>query len=146
MQTLNSIGLDEAQTIAAKALAKGAELKLQPLVVAILDARGILKTYVAEDGTSVLRYEIALAKAYGALGMGVGSGALAARAEVNPHFINAVIGLSPKGLVPGRGGVLIRDGGGAIVGAVGISGDVSDKDEACAIAGIEAAGLTADAG
>jgi uncharacterized protein GlcG (DUF336 family) len=48
--------------------------------------------------------------------------------------------------VPVAGGVLIKDGDGRVLGAVGISGDVSDNDEAAAVAGIEAAGFTADPG
>jgi len=126
-------------------LAKAAEKKLKPLVIAILDARGCVKLTAAQDGTSLLRFEVAHAKAYGALAMGMGSRALYQRAQEQGYFIDAVSTLAQGRLVPVPGGVLIQDGG-TLLGAIGVSGDTSDNDEACAIAGIEAAGLKANPG
>jgi uncharacterized protein GlcG (DUF336 family) len=137
--------LDIARKILDAALAKGVEKKLKPLVVTVLDARGCVKVTAAQDGTSLMRAEIAHGKAYGALAMGMGSRALYQRAQEQPSFIGAMNGLAQGALVPVPGGVLIQDGG-VLLGAVGISGDTSDNDEACAIAGIEAAGLKANAG
>jgi uncharacterized protein GlcG (DUF336 family) len=138
--------LEQAQTIIATALKHGADHKLQPLVVAVLDERGVLKGYAAQDGTSLRRYEIARGKAHGALALGIGSRALAKRAAASPHFIAAVTHAVGGSLIPVPGGVLIRAADRAIIGAVGISGDNSDNDEAAAIAGITAAGLAADPG
>ena len=126
--------LDVARKILDVALAKGIEKKLKPLVVTILDARGCVKASAAQDGTSLLRSEIAHGKAYGALALGMGS------------RVSAVNTLAQGRMVPVPGGVLIQDGGGALLGAVGVSGDTSDNDEICAVAGIEAAGLKANAG
>jgi uncharacterized protein GlcG (DUF336 family) len=137
--------LDVARKILDAALAKGIEKKLKPLVVTVLDARGCTKITAAQDGTSLMRAEIAHGKAYGALAMGMGSRALFQRSQEQPSFIGAMNGLAQGALVPVPGGVLIQDGG-ALLGAVGISGDTSDNDEACAIAGIEAAGLKANPG
>ena len=137
--------LDVARKILDAALAKGLEKKLKPLVVTVLDARGCVKISAAQDGTSLLRSEIAHGKAYGALAMGMGSRALFQRAQEQAYFIGAVNTLAQGRMVPVPGGVLIRDGG-VLLGAVGISGDTSDNDEACAIAGIEAAGLKANPG
>ncbi len=137
--------LDVARKILDAALAKAAELKLKPLVVTVLDARGCVKVTAAQDGTSLLRAEVAHGKAYGALAMGMGSRALFQRAQEQGYFIDAVNALAQGRLVPVPGGVLIQDGN-TLLGAVGISGDTSDNDEACAIAGIEAAGLKANAG
>jgi uncharacterized protein GlcG (DUF336 family) len=137
--------LEIARKILDAALAKGIEKKLKPLVVTILDARGCVKLTAAQDGTSLLRSEIANGKAFGALAMGMGSRALFQRAQEAPFFVSAVNTLAQGRLVPVPGGVLIQDGG-MLLGAVGISGDTSDNDEACAIAGIEAAGLKANAG
>jgi uncharacterized protein GlcG (DUF336 family) len=137
--------LDVARKILDAALAKGIEKKLKPLVVTILDARGCVKLTAAQDGTSLLRSEIANGKAFGALAMGMGSRALYQRAQEAPFFVSAVNTLAQGRLVPVPGGVLIQDGA-ALLGAVGISGDTSDNDEACAIAGIEAAGLKANPG
>jgi uncharacterized protein GlcG (DUF336 family) len=137
--------LDVARKILDAALAKGIEKKLKPLVVTILDARGCVKLTAAQDGTSLLRSEIANGKAFGALAMGMGSRALFQRAQEAPFFVSAVNTLAQGRLVPVPGGVLIQDGA-ALLGAVGISGDTSDNDEACAIAGIEAAGLKANPG
>jgi uncharacterized protein GlcG (DUF336 family) len=137
--------LNIARKILDAALAKAAEKKLKPLVIAILDARGCLKLTAAQDGTSLLRFEVAHAKAYGALAMGMGSRALYQRAQEQSYFIDAVSTLAQGRLVPVPGGVLIQDGG-TLLGAIGVSGDTSDNDEACAIAGIEAAGLKANPG
>jgi uncharacterized protein GlcG (DUF336 family) len=138
--------LDVARKILDTALAKGVEKKLKPLVVTVLDARGCVKALAAQDGTSLLRSEIAHGKAYGALAMGMGSRALFQRAQEQAYFIGAVNTLAQGRMVPVPGGVLILDDNGALLGAVGVSGDTSDNDEICAIAGIEAAGLKANAG
>jgi uncharacterized protein GlcG (DUF336 family) len=141
-----SLTLEQAQTIVATALRHGDEQKFQPLAVAILDARGALKAFAAQDGTSLRRAEIATGKAHGALSFGIGSRSLAKRAAATPHFIAAVTHAVGGMLVPVPGGVLIRTAGKEIIGAVGISGDTSDNDEAAAIAGITAASLIADPG
>jgi uncharacterized protein GlcG (DUF336 family) len=138
--------LDVARKILDTALAKGVEKKLKPLVVTVLDARGCVKASAAQDGTSLLRSEIAHGKAYGALAMGMGSRALFQRAQEQAYFVSAVNTLAQGRLVPVPGGVLILEGTGNLLGAVGVSGDTSDNDEICAIAGIEAAGLKANAG
>jgi uncharacterized protein GlcG (DUF336 family) len=138
--------LDVARKILDVALAKGIEKKLKPLVVAVLDARGCIKALAAQDGTSLLRSEIAHGKAYGALAMGMGSRALFQRAQEQAYFVSAVNTLARGALVPVPGGVLIQDSSGALLGAVGVSGDSSDNDEICALAGIEAAGLKANPG
>jgi uncharacterized protein GlcG (DUF336 family) len=138
--------LDVARKILDTALAKGVEKKLKPLVVAVLDARGCVKVLAAQDGTSLLRGEIAHGKAYGALALGMGSRALFQRAQEQAYFINAVNTLAQGRMVPVPGGVMILDDNGTLLGAVGVSGDTSDNDEICAIAGIEAAGLKANAG
>ena len=137
--------LDLARKILDAALAKGGEKKLKPLAVTVLDPRGCVKASAAQDGTSLLRGEIAHGKAYGALAMGLGSRALFQRAQEQAFFIGAVNTLAQGRMVPVPGGVLIQSGG-VLLGAVGISGDTSDNDEACAVAGIEAAGLKANPG
>ena len=137
--------LDTARKILDAAFAKSTELKLKPLVVTILDARGVLKIAAAQDGTSLMRAEIANGKAWGALAMGMGTRALFQRAQEQAYFVSAVNSLAQGRLVPVPGGVLIQDGA-TLLGAIGVSGDTSDNDEACAVAGIEAAGLKANAG
>src|SRR4030095_8529748 len=137
--------LDVARKILDAALAKGVEKKLKPLVITILDARGAVKVTAAQDGTSLMRAEIAHGKAYGALALGMGSRALFQRAQEQAYFVSAVNALAQGRLVPVPGGVLIQDGS-TLLGAVGVSGDTSDNDEACAVAGIQAAGLKANAG
>ena len=137
--------LDVARKILDAALAKGVEKKLKPLVITILDARGCVKVTAAQDGTSLMRAEIAHGKAYGALAMGMGSRALFQRAQEQAYFVSAVNTMAQGRLVPVPGGVLIQ-GDGGLLGAVGVSGDTSDNDEICAVAGIEAAGLKANAG
>ena len=138
--------LDVARKILDTALAKGVEKNLKPLVVTVLDARGCGKLSAAQDGTSLLRSEIAHGKAYGALALGMGSRALFQRAQEQAYFIGAVNTLAQGRMVPVPGGVLILDDNGTLLGAVGVSGDTSDNDEICALAGIEAARLKANAG
>jgi uncharacterized protein GlcG (DUF336 family) len=120
-------------------------MKFQPLAVAVLDPRGCLKAYKAEDGTSLMRFDIAFGKAWGALGLGFGTRELQRRAEWGVFF-NALQVMAEGKMVPVPGGVLIRNGAGLIVGAVGVSGDGSENDEMCAIQGIAAAGLKPDTG
>lgn len=137
--------LEVAQSIISTAIAKGHELGLNPLTVAVLDAGGHVKALAREDNTSTLRPDIATGKAHGAIALGLGSRTIFNRAKEQPYFIQAMNGLANGSLVPVPGGVLIRESG-EIIGAVGITGDSSDNDEACAITAIEAAGFTADPG
>src|SRR3954467_9742880 len=143
---MSELTLDVARKILDAALAKALEKKLKPLVVTVLDPRGCVKISAAQDGTSLLRSEIAHGKAYGALALGMGSRALFQRAQEQAYFVSAVNTLAQGRLVPVPGGVLMLDTSGALLGAVGVSGDTSDNDEICALAGIEAAGLKANAG
>ncbi len=142
----NGLTLDQAEAIVAAARAKGRELGLLPLTVVVLDAGGQVKMVQREDGSSLLRPEIALGKAYGALAMGLGGRELARRAQSMQGFMNALSDIAGGRAVPVQGGVLACDAGGTILGAVGISGDVSAQDEVCAVAGIQAAGLRPDTG
>lgn len=144
-----NLTLEQANVIIEHARAKGRETGCKPLTVVVLDAGGQFKALAREDGSGILRAEIATGKAWGALGIGLGSRALAKRIQEDPlgaAFVEAIATASGGKVVPVPGGVLVREPGGALIGAVGISGDTSDKDEACAVAGVEAAGLTADTG
>ncbi len=141
-----SLTLAKASVIVDAALKKARETNCMPQTVVVLDAGGHVVAAKREDGSGILRFEIGFGKAWGALGMGWGSRTMMERAAQNPNFLTAIVGASGGRLVPNPGGVLIKDGGGHIIGAVGISGDTADKDEVCAIAGVEAAGLKPDAG
>ncbi|MCK0209593.1 heme-binding protein [Starkeya koreensis] len=141
-----SLTLNAAQTILSTALDTIRKGNFKPMAVVVLDARGAVKVSAAEDGTSLKRFEVAHGKAYGALSLGMGSRSIFKRAKEQAFFVASVTDVVGGALVPVPGGVLIRDADGEIVGAVGISGDTSENDEAAAIAGIEAAGLKADAG
>ncbi len=143
---MTALTLDVARKISDAALAKCREMKLKPMAITVLDARGCVKTSVAEDGTSLMRGEIAHGKAYGALALGLGSRAIFKRANEQPYFVDAMNTMARGALVPVPGGVLIHDKSGALLGAIGISGDTSDNDETACIAGIEAAGLTGNTG
>jgi uncharacterized protein GlcG (DUF336 family) len=141
-----TLTLQAARTIVAAAAEKAEALKLKPLTIAVLDAGGAIKLLERADGASLMRPEVAVGKAYGAIALGIGSRAIFKRAQEQPYFIQSMNALARGSLVPVPGGVLVKGENGAILGAVGITGDSSDNDEACAVAGIEAAGLTADAG
>lgn len=135
--------LEQAQTIIAKAYEKAAEMGLNPLTIAVLDDGGNLKAFARADGPGApMRPQVAIGKAFGAVGMGRSSRQIGEMFQDRPHFGTSLVGVSEGRLVPVPGGVLIKSGD-EIVGAVGVSGDTSDNDEAAAVAGIEAAGLTA---
>lgn len=140
---MTTITLAQANTIATAALAKGREMGLKPLTVAVLDAGGHLIALQREDGSSNMRPQIAIGKAGGALALGLSSRKIADMAVDRPTFVASLTGLAPQGLIPAAGGVIVVDASGTPLGAVGITGDLSDNDEACALAGIAAAGLTA---
>jgi uncharacterized protein GlcG (DUF336 family) len=143
---MSVLTLAQASIIVDKALEHGRAQKMKPLTVAVLDAGGHLVAFKREDGSSLLRPQIAQGKAWGVLGMGFGGRELARRAAAAPTFMGALMDASGGRIIPVPGGVLIRSSEGAIIGSVGISGDTSEQDEACAVAGIKAAGLVADTG
>lgn len=143
---MTQLTLAATQTLIAAALDHAGKAGLKPLAVAVLDGRGAMKGFAAQEGTSLKRGEVAHGKAHGALALGMGSRAIFKRAQEQDYFIAAVSHVVGGALVPVPGGVLIRDKAGALLGAVGISGDTSDNDEAAAMAGIAAAGLVGDPG
>lgn len=140
----STLTLDQAVTIAARAIAAGRREKMLPLAVVVVDAGGQIVAVQRDDGCGTLRVRIAQGKARGALGMGISSRAIRDRLQSRPAFQSAVATASGGQFIPVPGGVLILDGDGRAIGAVGISGDTSDRDEYCAIEGIRAAGLDAD--
>ena len=142
---MTALTLAKAESLAVAALAEGRRLGLAPLTVVVLDAGGHVVTAKREDGAGILRYEIAYGKAWGALGMGFGTRELAQRAATSPAFVAAISAASGGRIVPSPGGVLVRANC-ATIGAVGISGDTGPQDEACALAGIAAAGFDAATG
>lgn len=149
MQTsvaLQTLTLACAQQIITAALAHARSAGMLPLAVTVLDVRGALKAFGAEEGTSLYRFEISRGKAQGALGMGFGGREVERRWGLVPGFIGAVGMLSEGNLVPVPGGVLVRDAQGTLLGAVGISGETSINDEIAAVAGVQAVGLVADTG
>ena len=143
---MTKLTLAAASIIVDTALAEGRARGYQPLTVAVLDAGGHLVALKREDKSSLLRPQIATAKAWGVLGMGFGGRELERRAQRVPIFFNVLSDLADGRMVPVPGGVLIRDASGEIIGSVGIRGDASGNDELCAIAGIKAAGLVPDTG
>jgi uncharacterized protein GlcG (DUF336 family) len=136
------LSLDAAKIIAEAALAAGREKGFMPLTVAVLDAGGHLVAFLREDGSGILRPEVATGKAWGALGMGTSTRMLRDRLADRPAFQAALAAASGGKFIPVPGGVLIRNADGDVIGAVGISGDTSDKDEYAAITAVQAAGLT----
>lgn len=136
-----TLTLAAADAIVAKALATARERNLQPLTVAVLDSGGHLVCCKREDGSGILRFEIAFGKAWGALGMGRASRELEQMSLQRPVFVTTLATVAGGRFVPVPGGVLVTSENGSVLGAVGVSGDTSDADEDCAIAGIRAAGF-----
>lgn len=140
MRLHTTLPLDRANAIVIESLTLGRKASLLPLTVVVLDAGGKLVAMQSEDGSGLIRFEIALGKAYGALGMGFSSRLIRDRLSERPTFQNALAAASDGRLIPVPGGVLVEDAEGVTLGAVGISGDTSDKDEYCAIEAIKSAG------
>ena len=143
---MSSLTLEQASKITDAALQEGARRKFAPLCVVVLDPGGHALVLKRMEKASISRPQIATAKAAGCLGMGFGGRELARRAQAVPAFFTALASIFPQGIVPVAGGVLIRNAAGELLGAMGVSGDTSDNDEVCAVAGIQAAGLVADTG
>ena len=141
-----SITLEQARTIVDAALAHGTKQGFNPLTVAVLDPGGALVALGRQDGSGHLRPDIAIAKAWGVLGLGMTNRAIAARAADSPEFFTSVAALAGGRIFSVPGGVFVRVAGGALLGAVGVTGDASLNDEAAAVAGIDAAGLVAQTG
>ena len=139
-------GINQAKTrkIIRGIFARGKQLKLKPLAAVILDAGGHPLAFEREDGAAPGRFKIAEGKANAAIMMGMPSSALQKRAEEQAYFINAMNGVYGGSFVPVPGGVLVRDKKGSIIGAVGVTGDSSENDAECAMAGIESAGLVGE--
>lgn len=140
---MSAITLAIANKIIEGALAHGTEKEFKPLSVVALDAGGHVIAFQRQDGASMLRFEIASGKAYGALSIGFGSRWLEKAAAERPHFIAGLNAVSGDKVVPVAGGVLVRNADGELLGAIGVSGDTSDNDENAALHGIQAAGLSA---
>jgi len=138
---MHRLNLTQANALIEAAFAHGAELGLKPLTVTIHDPGGHLIACQRQDGASNMRVKLAGGKACGALALGVSSRTLGDMALERPHFVAAVDTMCEGGMVPAAGGVIVCDGDGAILGAVGVTGDTSDSDEACALAAIESQGL-----
>ncbi len=138
--------LSTARTILDAAQAHARAHDFKPLAIAVLDPRGAVRAFIAEDGASLHRGDVAIGKAYGAIALGIPSRSIGKRAEQQAYFVAAMSHITGGKMVPVGGGVLIRDAAGALIGAIGISGDTSDNDEAACCAGIAAAGLVAETG
>src|SRR6516225_9056217 len=140
-----AITLDQANHIIAAILARGAELDCRPLSVIVVEPGCKPKAFQKEDGSSMIRFEMALGKAYAALALGRNSKLVRVRAQEKPIFMDYLIAASGDQIFPEGGGMLIRDAEGEVIGAVGVTGDTEDRDEELAIHDIHAAGLKTDA-
>jgi uncharacterized protein GlcG (DUF336 family) len=140
-----AIAIQKARSIIKAATAKGTEAGFKPLSIVVLDAGGHVVAFERSNGASVGRFEVARGKAYGCIMLGMGGTAIEARGVAQPVFVDAMNGAFNGRFVPVKGGVLIRDAKGNLLGAVGVTGDTSDNDALAAIAGIEAAGFVAEA-
>lgn len=138
---MNRISLEQANAVIDAAFRKGAELKLKPLSVAVLDPGGHVIAFQRQDGASLARFQIATGKAAGALAMGLSSRKVADIAVERPTFFAGLAALAPNGIIAAAGGVIAMADG-EVMGAIGVTGDTSDNDELAALAGITAVGLS----
>jgi uncharacterized protein GlcG (DUF336 family) len=141
---MSAITLKQAERVIDAILARGRELECRPLSVIITDPGARITAFKKEDGSSMMRFEMALGKAFAALALGRSSSLVHARADERPLFMNFLIGASGGQLFPEGGGMLIRDQSGELIGAVGVTGETEQRDEELAAYGIRAAGLKTD--
>ena len=133
-----NISLSMAQIAKEASITEARRLNLKRITVAILDAGGHLVALARENASSNLRPKIAIAKAAGALALGVSSREIGEMALERPTFISAAATLAAEGLIPAAGGLLVRNDDGNVIGAIGVTGDTSDNDELCALEGLAA--------
>ena len=141
---MTAISLDQANRIIAAILARGAEMNCRPLSAIVVEPGCVVKAFQKEDGCSMIRFEMAYGKAYAALALGRSSKLVRLRNEEKPAFMRYLVAASDDRIFPEGGGLLIRDQAGAVIGAVGVTGDTEDRDEELAAHGIRAAGLKTD--
>ncbi|MFZ0989807.1 MAG: heme-binding protein [Xanthobacteraceae bacterium] len=142
---MTSVTLDQAERIIDAIIERGAALNCRPLSVIVVEPGCKVKAFKKEDGSSMIRFEMAYGKAYAALSLGRSSKLVRERAQERPIFMRYLIAASGEQIFPEGGGMLIRDSGGEVIGAVGVTGDTEDRDEELAVHGIHAAGLKTDA-
>ena len=136
-----TLTLAQANQIISAALAHSMQSGYKPMGIVVLDDAGNLKAFAREDGASMFRFDVALGKAWGAVGMGASSRVLGQRAKDNPNFFVSLAATAQGKFLPQTGAVLIKDSSGNTIGAAGASGGTGDEDEAICMAGIAAAGL-----
>src|SRR5262249_37073742 len=136
--------VEQANRIIAAILARGGELDCRPLSVIVVEPGCKVKAFQKEDGSSMIRFEMAFGKAYAALALGRASKLVRVRAQEKPLFMDYLIAAGGAQILPGGGGALIGDAPGEVIGAVGVTGDTEDRDEDLAAHGIRAAGLKTD--
>ncbi|MGW5880315.1 GlcG/HbpS family heme-binding protein [Nocardiopsis terrae] len=141
-----AITLEQAQGLIDGAGKYAAANDLKPLTIAVLDPGGVLVALARQDGSGLLRPDLAVAKAWGVLGLGMNNRAIAARAEASPEFFASLTALAQGRVLSVPGGVFVRDGRGALLGACGATGDTSANDELALLSGIESVGLRAETG
>ena len=139
------ITLDQSDAIIDAVLARGRELGCRPLSAVVVEPGAKVKAFKKEDGSSMMRFEMAFGKAYAALALGRSSSLVRERAEERPMFMDFLIDSSDRQIFPEGGGMLVRDAAGAVIGAVGVTGDTQERDEELCAHGIHAAGLKTDA-
>jgi uncharacterized protein GlcG (DUF336 family) len=141
---MSVLTLEQANRIIAAVLKRGAELDCRPLSVIVVEAGCKVKAFQKEDGSSMVRFEMAFGKAYAALAMGRSSKLVKVRAEEKPIFMRYLQSATGDQIFPEGGGLQIRNEDGEVIGAVGVTGDTEDRDEELAAYGIRAAGLKTD--
>ena len=141
---MTMISLEQSNRIITAIFERGGELGCRPLSVVVVESGAKVKAFQKEDGSAMMRFEMAYGKAYAALALGRSSSLVRVRTEERPLFMQYLIRASDDQIFPEGGGMLIRDEDGEVIGAVGVTGDTQERDEELAAHGIHAAGLKTD--
>jgi len=141
---VSMITLSQSEKIIDAILARARQLKCRPISVVVVEHGAVVKAFKKEDGSAMMRFEMALGKAHAALAMGRSSSLVRLRTEERPLFMDFLFKASQDRIFAEGGGMLIRDANGELLGAVGVTGDTQERDEELAAHGIRAAGLKTD--
>jgi uncharacterized protein GlcG (DUF336 family) len=136
-----TISLAQANIIASAALEAGRTEGVLGLTAVVTDPGGFIRCAMRGDEAGNFGIDIALAKAQTALGLKMSSAAIASIFAGNAAILAGLAGATGGRFLALGGAILVQDAAGQLLGAVAVAGSSPENDEACAVAGVSAAGL-----
>lgn len=141
---MTTITLAQAEIMIDAVFAEARRSNNKPMAVAVTDQGGSVIAFKKEDDSSMMRFEMAHGKCYASLAMGRSSSLVRYRAEERPMFMDYIIKASDNKIFAEDGGMLVRNSDGALLGAIGVTGERPERDEELAVFAIHQAGFLTD--